>query len=98
MSTTTKKILENKIRQIVNEVMAEADGAYISPNQAKSVLQYVNMLGKLPTMQLITNDKKLIQITDQISRLRMDMVEYIEQNSQYKFVASGPNSWRLTKK
>lgn len=98
MKTTKQKLVENKLRQLVKEVLNEEGGVALDSQDVKAANMIVQALSQVPSMGMLTNDKKLKELGDQLSRIRMDVMEYVEANSPYKYASKGGNSWKLVKK
>jgi hypothetical protein len=90
-----KKYLKPIVEGILNEkpTLNEA----FDPNDTKWVLQYVNALASVPIRHL-TNDANIKQITDKIDLLRIELMRYVEDNTNYKFYGKSGTGWTLKKK
>jgi hypothetical protein len=94
MTPLQEKLLENKVRKIYKKIINEA--VQLDANEVKAILQYVNGLGGLVNLNYSTNDKTIHGFQNKISETRMQLMSYVEENSQYKFTPNGSNKWKLT--
>lgn len=90
MKKDAVKLVESITRKLLKE--DQLDG-----NDAKVVADMVKALASVPYVGYRSNDKFLKDKYDEISGIRIELMKYLEANSNYKFVGSG-NSWKLTKK
>lgn len=84
------------VTEMIKKQMNEA--TMLDSNELKVISKYVNGIGALPALQYVTNDPAIKKFQDQINSIRMEMMEHVATNSNYKFVASGSNGWKLVKK
>jgi hypothetical protein len=94
MTPLQEKILENKVRKIYKKIINEA--VQLDANEVKAILQYVNGMASMGNLKYSTNDKTIHEFQDKINETRMQLMSYVEENSQYKFTSSGSNKWKLT--
>ena len=87
-----KQLLEARIRKMVKTVMTE--NTQVDVNVAKTILKYAHVISAAPHIEYSTNDQTLIELAQKVSTIRMEMMEYVEQNSQYEFIPSG-KGWKL---
>lgn len=88
------KLQESGLRKIV-KLLSENS---LDGSDVKVASDMVSGLSSVPNAGHRTNDSFLKQKYDEISRLRIAIMEYVEQNSGYKFAAKGGNGWKLVKK
>lgn len=91
-SKFTKQDLTEMIRKVVKEEI-DFDG-----NDFKLILNYINSLASAPTLHHHINDKTLIDYDNQVKNIRIKMMEYVEQNSNYTFIGKSPSGFKLVKK
>lgn len=58
----------------------------------------VQALSEIVGVNRMTNDKKLKSIDDTLHGIRIDVMNYVEANSPYKYASKGGNGWKLVKK
>ena len=95
MTPKQKKLIENYVRIKVKSMLKEEVG--FDGTDMKLLLGYINGLARNPSLNHSINDKTLISLDDKIRGLRIQMMKYIEENSDYKFLGTG-NGFKLVKK
>tara|TARA_R110000868_G_scaffold217359_1_gene467429 strand:+ start:1364 stop:1696 length:333 start_codon:yes stop_codon:yes gene_type:complete len=104
-STTANKgkILENrlrkKIRSLVEDVLKEEPNSALDIQEVKAALVMINnMAAGSDGLNYKTNDKGLKELEKKIRDLRIELMNYVEQRSQYTFYGKSPNGFKLVKK
>lgn len=101
------KLTESQIKRIkplltklVNEVKQQLkeETKQLDSNELKIIVQFVNSLGAVPHLSTSTNDQFIKQKEREISGIRIEIMNYVEENSAYKFLGKSPNGWKLVKK
>lgn len=93
MKATKSQLLE------VKRALKEMDETnMLDSNELKVITKYVNGLGTLPALNRFMNDTTLIGLDKEINNVRYKIMDYVSENSNYKFTANGPNTWKLVKK
>ena len=64
----------------------------------KIISQYVNGLGAAPALRHSIDDKFILQKAEEINKLRIEIMNYVEENSAYRFYGKSPSGWKLVKK
>lgn len=91
------------IRKIVNEVKTNLNEEQkmldtYDLTALKTISKFVDGLAGLPSLRHATKDSNVREIEDQISALRIELMQYVEDNSGYQFIGKSPNGWKLVKK
>ena len=96
---TNKELLESKLRKMVKSVLKEADGKELSPQDLKYALQVINAVSGVSQYRHAFGSKELINFLDKFSDLRVEMMNYIDDNnSQYSFYGKSPSGFKYVKK
>lgn len=90
MKKDAVKLVESITRKLLKENQLDSD-------DAKVVADMVKALAALPYVGYRSDDKFLKDKYEELSGIRIELMKYLEANSNYKFVAAG-NGWKLTKK
>lgn len=90
--------LRNKIRPIVERLMTEENNS-LDSQDLKVALRLINGLSDGSVgLRHSTNDRGLLDFERKVSALRIEIMEYVEQNSQYTFYGKSPHGFKLVKK
>lgn len=93
------KVLKKYINEVKREMMKEdVPSKMLDSNELKVISAYINGLSAAPHLDHATNDQTIKKIARQVSGLRIEMMRYVEENSNYKFIGKSPNGWKLVKK
>jgi len=102
MKLTEEQVKKIKplLTKLVNEVKQELkeETKQLDSNELKVIAQFVNSLGGVPNLSYSTNDAFIKQKEREIASIRIEIMNYVEQNSNYKFLGKSPNGWKLVKK
>lgn len=99
MKPTTKEKVKKFLTPLVESIMREEESPrMLDPQELKVISQYVNGLSAVPSLRHSINDKTILNLADKVNSLRMEIMEYVEQNSNYKFYGKSPQGWKLVKK
>lgn len=79
-----KKIVTEMIKSQINE------STMLDSNELKVINTYVNGLGATPTLRYSTNDSFILQKAEEINKIRIEIMNYVEENSNYKFIGKSP--------
>jgi hypothetical protein len=93
-----KRIVEHFVKKTTKTMMNEAKLYLLDASDVKAGNKMVQDLSQVSGISMMTNDKTLKEFEYKISRLRMDIMEYIEENSDVKYTSSGNSKWKLIKK
>ena len=100
MTNDQKKRIKPLLKRLVMEVKNELSEApeQLMPQDLKIISQYVNVLGAAPALRHSIDDKFILQKAEEINTLRIEIMNYVEENSAYKFYGKSPSGWKLVKK
>lgn len=87
-----------KLNSIIESIIREADLPVLDGQDAKVAAGIVSAIAAAPYPKHSTNDKTIIAIWDKIDSARIELMRYVEDNSNYKFVDNGGRGWKLVKK
>ena len=90
-------ILKKLIKEVKQELKEES-GKQLDSQELKVIVDYINGLSAVPHLDYSTNDVTIKTIANKIAELRIEMMNYVEDNSQYKFIGKSPKGWKLIKK
>lgn len=90
-----KQVLKPIVEGILNEA---PENEQLDSNELKIIARYVNGLGSTPTIRHSTNNKFILDAEQRINAIRMEIMNYVEENSAYKFYGKSPLGWKLVKK
>ncbi len=86
-----QKLVTELIEKTLNEGLRDAQ-------DIKVALQAVNGLAQATSgLNHMTNDQELKRFAEQIRSIRIEIMEYVEQNSNYSFLGTG-RGFKLIKK
>lgn len=97
MQKSNKSLVETKIRKIVKEVLSEDGEKLNGYYDIQPLNDIIQALSKVPYSKHRTNNSTIHKFNDEISKIRMDAMKYLEDNSDYEYQGKG-NGWKLVKK
>lgn len=87
-----KQIVEKFVRNIIKEQDEPLDG-----NDVKAMDGIVQALSKMPYPKHSTNDRFTHQAWERADQVRMDLMRYIKEKTNYDYIGKG-SGWKLVKK
>lgn len=97
--TPSQVKLKNVLRPIVEGILNEAEpSSKLDSQEVKVIAAYINGLSSTPTIRYSVNDRNVLAITDKINALRMELMEYVKENSDYEYRGKSPFGWKWIKK
>lgn len=100
MTNDQKKRIKPLLKRLIMEVRSELKEApeQLMSQDLKIISQYVNGLGAAPALRHSIDDKFILQKAEEINKLRIEIMNYVEENSAYRFYGKSPSEWKLVKK
>lgn len=102
MKLTEEQVKKIKplLTKLVNEVKQELkeETRLLDPSELKVIAQFINSLSSVPHLAYSTEDAFIKQKEQEIGGIRIEIMKYVAQNSNYKFIGKSPNGWKLVKK
>jgi len=96
MTPRQEKLIENYVRQKVKKMLKE-ESQQLDSTELKPILDMINGMAKSSTVERATDNRELKQMLEQVIRLRIEIMTFVENNSQVKFLGTG-NGFKLVKK
>lgn len=106
--TAKQEQIKKAIRPLVESILREEDptqmGSGTAPNkkldaqEVKAIATFIDGMSTGSYLRHQTNDKTVLDIYDQVDSLRMKLMDYVKNNSDYEYRGKSPNGWKWIKK
>lgn len=97
--TPSQQRMKKVLKPIVEGILNEAEpSSKLDAQEVKVIAAYINGLSSAPTMRYNVNDRNVLAIADKINALRMELMEYVKENSDYEYRGKSPFGWKWIKK